>query len=386
MPRFALMVALLGSIWAGAASAVENVYFAGFGYLGDSEDIAANYPYTLKLAPLHNGGPRSELEVAVAETVASAQPRGYRLVTGEYGDLAEGETLSLALTLDRETVSVEPVCGEYKVVVDLAVQALVFDFETMAITGSYPLTLQYIDAFDTAPSEARLTELVRQLYLGNLEVNVLERFAALLNEVRIRRSYGNRIQVTDVALGEKALAALPSHYRNNPDAFRAFAAQSLSSALSSEHGISVLPYTKGHAIGNRMSARFANSRVYTLSVPEPDYHMDLSVRGFKKVAFDERASGRSLVYGSFIALKVHEPLSGKVFMDQRFKRGATRVIPACQRSASDWPAYQESLLGLFDEMAHQITARERSWAKSHAGGTEALDSLRNVKEVMERCE
>ncbi|HAB08489.1 MAG TPA: hypothetical protein DD757_13020 [Alcanivorax sp.] len=377
---------LLGAVWAGAVSATEKVYFAGFGYLGNSEDIAANYPYTLKLAPVRNGGPRSDLEVAVEQAVRTARPEGYHLITDKYGDLAEGETLSLALTLDSETVSVEPVCGEYKVVVDLAVQALVFDFETMAIIGSYPLTVQYIDVFESAPSKAEIANLVRQLYLGDLEVNVLDRFAALLNDVRIRRNYGNRIQVTDVSLGEKALTALPPRYRDRPDAFRAFVAQRLGSALSSEHGISVLPYTKGHAIGNKMSARFANSRVYTLSVPEPDYHIDLRVRGFKKVAFDERASGRSVVYGSFIGLKVYEPLSGKVFMDQRFKRGATRVIPACQLSASDWPAYQESLLGLFDELAHQITARERDWAKSHAGGTQALESLRNLKEVMERCE
>ena len=368
MPRLALLVVLLGAVWAGAVSATEKVYFAGFGYLGNSEDIAANYPYTLKLAPVRNGGPRSDLEVAVEQAVRTARPEGYHLITDKYGDLAEGETLSLALTLDSETVSVEPVCGEYKVVVDLAVQALVFDFETMAIIGSYPLTVQYIDVFESAPSKAEIANLVRQLYLGDLEVNVLDRFAALLNDVRIRRNYGNRIQVTDVSLGEKALTALPPRYRDRPDAFRAFVAQRLGSALSSEHGISVLPYTKGHAIGNKMSARFANSRVYTLSVPEPDYHIDLRERGFKKVAFDERASGRS------------------VFMAQRFKRGATRVIPACQLSASDWPAYQESLLGLFDELAHQITARERDWAKSHAGGTQALESLRNLKEVMERCE
>ena len=124
MPRLALLVVLLGAVWAGAVSATEKVYFAGFGYLGNSEDIAANYPYTLKLAPVRNGGPRSDLEVAVEQAVRTARPEGYHLITDKYGDLAEGETLSLALTLDSETVSVEPVCGEYKVVVDLAVQAI----------------------------------------------------------------------------------------------------------------------------------------------------------------------------------------------------------------------------------------------------------------------
>ena len=86
MPRLALLVVLLGAVWAGAVSATEKVYFAGFGYLGNSEDIAANYPYTLKLAPVRNGGPRSDLEVAVEQAVRTARPEGYHLITDKYGD------------------------------------------------------------------------------------------------------------------------------------------------------------------------------------------------------------------------------------------------------------------------------------------------------------
>ena len=383
--RFVLALLMSCVFFSSLAYGQETLHFAGFAYQGNAADIPSNYPYTLRIAPIRNQGGPSALDQALNARIQGLNPEGYKLVTS-LGDLSKGQSLSLAFVLDRETVDVEPICGQYKVVFDIGFQILVFDFETMAVIGSYPLTVEYIDNFDHQPSRAELADVVRQLYLGHLKVNVLDSFASLLSKVFIHLHYGNRIQVTDVSLGEKAMPALPPRFQQHPDAFKTFAAESFSAALASHTGASVLPYTKGYAIGNKMSTRFTDSRVYTLSIPKPDYDIHLIIRGFKKVRFDQRASGEAMVYGSFIHLKVFEPLSGEVYMDRNFKQGATQIIPACQLKANAWPAYQDSLLGLFDQLSAQIETQDRSWAEVHAGGADALDSMARLKKVMDRCE
>lgn len=54
----------------------------------------------------------------------------------------------LAAALDRELVSVEPIGNQYKVLVEVALQALFFDFRERQVIASYPLTLQRIDVQD----------------------------------------------------------------------------------------------------------------------------------------------------------------------------------------------------------------------------------------------
>ena len=382
--RLAVLIALFLPFSASQAS--EEVFFAGVAYLGNSANVTSKFPYTVRLMPVNGSNERSPLEKAVAKKVSGVKPDHYTLNSKNLADIRQGESLSLALALDRETVSVEPVCGQYKVLVDIGAQALVFDFETMSIVGSYPITVQYIDVFDEKPTSDDIASLVHDLYLANLKVNILDEFVSLIKKVKVKRKYGNRIQVTKIGIGGKAQSDLPAKYKDNPNALKVFLAQSLGKALASEHGISVLPYTKGRAIGNKMSTRFANGSVFNLSIPEPDYHINLKLRGFKKVLFDKKESGQSVVYGSYINLKVFEPLSGKTYINQRFKRGATKVVPHCQIKANDWPAYQASLLGLFSELSTQVTKQDRKWAKSHAGKAGATDSLEQLEKVIKRCE
>lgn len=378
-----VLVLLLFVLGTGNAFGEPKVNFAGFAYLGKAENAAERYPHTVSLVPMNDG--TSPIEAKLRETVGAIDPSEYTLVTDRLSDFGAGESLSVAFALNRETVDVEPICGDYKVVVDLAIQAIVFDFESMSIAGSYPLTLQYIDVLSERPSDAQKRAIIKDLYLGDRELDVFKKFADLLGDARIRRKYGNTIQVDKVVLGDKVQGALASKYADNPEALKSFVAEHFSTALASQHKISVLPYTKGYAVGNRMSARFANGEIYNFSMPTADYEAEIKLRGFKKVSYDQTSSGESFVYGSFIRLAVREPLSGTVYIDQRFKRGATKVVPQCQASSNDWPAFQESLIGLFDEIATQFVERDPEWLDVHAGDDAKLSDLKAMEKVIQRC-
>ena len=377
--------AVFASFFSVNAQAEPTIFFAGMAYLGNSADIENNFPYTSKLLPVRASGEQSRLEEVLSEKIKSVEPRNYALELSSLADINQGQSLALALTLDRETTDVEPICGRHKTVINLGLQATVFDFETMSVIGSYPMTIEYIDVTAKRPNKDELLALVKDLYVGNLEVNVFDQFTSMLETIEVKRKYANRIQVTSVELESKAVEFLPEKYSDNLDAFKTLIAQNLGKSLVKEHGISILPYTKGYAIGNKMATRFTNGEIFNFDIPETDYEIELTVRGFKKVRFDKKAAGESVVYGSFINVKALEPLSGDVYIDENFKRGVTKVVPACQTKASDWPAFQESLLGLLAEFAKQVKVRDNDWINSHASDSSVDDELEKFEDVLEMC-
>lgn len=233
---------LLASLLSANALAQPKVFFAGMAYLGDSADIEDNFPYTSQLLPITSSGEQSQIEKTLYSKMRSVQPSKYQLELSRLADIDKGQSLALALTIDRETVDIELVCGRHKIVVNLGLQATVFDFETMSVVGSYPITIEYIDVTEKQPSEAEILQMVSDLYMGNLEVNVFDQFTSLLEQVEVKRKYANRIQITSVDVEPKAIEFLPEQYENNLRAFETLVAQNLGKALVKEHGISILPW------------------------------------------------------------------------------------------------------------------------------------------------
>jgi hypothetical protein len=358
-----------------------SLQFAGFSFISDHAEIESRYPNT---SALLKEAPRL-LDKKLLEQLNEVRRDDLEIVTSKLANLRQGEGLALTLALDDEVVSIEEIGDLHKIVVRLNAQGLVFDFEELSVIASFPIAVEYLDVSTEPPSGEYLRGLVRKLYLGGLEVNLMDEFVASLEAVSIRERFGTRIGVEQVIIGEKATRHLPEYLRESPRAARVMVAQSFSKFLSKNQRVSVLPYTKGHAIGNKMSARFSDGRVFTLEIPEPDYSVALDLRGFKKVEFDKQSSGTSWIYGAYLGIKVYESLTQKVFAELSLKNGVTKLVPASQTSVDDWAAYQESLLSLMQETTQQIDDPKRSWAKSHSADKSAVKHLKNLQPVMEAC-
>jgi hypothetical protein len=380
MPSTLLSAGFLVAAFSMPAQAT-TLQFAGFSFISDHAEIESRYPNT---SALLKEAPRL-LDKKLLEQLNEVRRDDLEIVTSKLANLRQGEGLALTLALDDEVVSIEEIGDLHKIVVRLNAQGLVFDFEELSVIASFPIAVEYLDVSIEPPSNDYLRGLVRKLYLGGLEVNLIDEFAASLEAVSIRERFGTRIGVEQVIIGEKATRHLPEYLRESPRAARVMVAQSFSKFLSKNQRVSVLPYTKGHAIGNKMSARFSDGRVYTLEIPEPDYSVDLDLRGLKKVEFDKRSSGTSWIYGAYLGIKVYESLTQKVFAELSLKNGVTKLVPASQTSVDDWAAFQESLQSLMEETTQQIDDPERSWAKSHTADKSAVKHLKNLQSVMEAC-
>jgi len=369
-----------------AATASTAVNFAGFAYVGDSDTTTVSYPYTTALeAEAHDGV--SVLDAALRHAVSGVTNDTFTLVFDQLSSVksGSGSAIVLAFALDRETVSVEQIAQDYKLLVELSGQALFVDFRELAVVASYPVVVQFIDVKSSPPSNDDVAATVRDLYLGTGPDGIFSNFSKTLANVRLNTAVQRRLRVTKAVMSDEAWAALQRTDAESRATLEAGLAQDFSKFLSANQQVPVLPPSKGHAIGNRMATRFADGSVYMLRIPEADYAIELSLDELRKVEYAKTAVGTSFVYGAFLSVNVLEPLSGKTYFDARLRNGATKVVPATQVSVDDAAAFQDTLLALMDKFTSALGKPDPGWAEKHTGDKTNVRQMKALDEVLLSC-
>ena len=367
------------------ACAEVKVYYQGFAYLGDSINIEKNYRYTFSINKKDESG-QFHLDKDLSGRIKSQHFPNFDLRIGEQAPDTKGSAIALAFALDGEYKSIEQIGNEYKVITELSVQALFFDYQNNMLINSYPIVVQYIDILDKYPTDSYFQKTVNQLYTEDGEANIFSELIARLATVNLNRNGLARIQVSQVYLEDKALTVLPDLFINDQDNFRKYIASTFTGYLSKNQNVPILPYSVGHAIGNKMAFTVANGDVFKLDMPEPDYEIQLTVRGFKKALIEKTRVESAWAYGAYINIKVIEPMSGTSYIDTQFVNAASKTIPESQKTVDDWAAYREMLIGLFDSLTRQVSNPTRKWVKEHSpskGARKALKRFNN--EVLKQC-
>lgn len=367
------------------ASALD-VYFAGFAWLGDDASLDANYPYSRAL-DARTGDGVAPLDAAVSARLRAATFEGFTLKFDELGSLGPDSpsTLALAFVLDRETVSVETIGDTRKILVELAGQALFFDFRESAVVASFPVVDQFRHVKQSEVSREDIAAIVRDMYFERSDVNVLDDFSRTLTTMQFNPNVTRRIQVTEVGYEPSLRALLPEHFARDDRGFRIALAQDFSKYLSAAQGIPVLPYAVGSAIGNRMAGRFSDGTVFDLRIPEPDYSIKLNLENLRKIEFERSAAGTSYVYGAYLHVRADEPLSNTVFLDATLKNGASKIVPASQTVVDDWAAFHEALLALMERFAEALTKPDAAWAAKHSDDAAMLKEMKALQKVLQSC-
>ena len=347
-----------------------KIHFAGFSFRGDYAQIETNYPITLSISNQKLSDQRNILDATLVDKIQNIKIKGGNIALGELAEFGDG-SLILACCLDTELISVEQYDDGFKLVIDLGAQALFFDYSSMKVVASYPIMLELIDYLPNEPDDTIIKDRIQNLLLTRkYNLNLFDDFISILQKIEIKKSYSSSMRVTDVHLEERAISHLPLRFKNDPDNFKIFIAQNLGKFLSNNQGVSILPYTKGNDIGNKMAIRFTDAKVFELAIPEPQFAIELTVRGFKKVCTDQKVSGSCWVYGSFAKIKVYQPMLGKVYMDDKIKQGVSKIVPSTQKTVNDWPSYQNSLMALFNDTTKKFSTDNK---------------YNNVRKVIEKC-
>ena len=367
-----------------AADKSQQAYWAGFAYTADQSAVKASTPRTAAVLEAR-GLPM--LNKALWARLSTQKPTQLELIDQPLAML-DGTTSAtvLAAALDRELVSVEPIGNQYKVLVEVALQALFFDFRERQVVASYPITLQRIDVQDYRPDTDDVDAIIADLLYGNAATSLPQVLAATLNPAKLPDASVRRLQVGEVTLSDAARAKLPDPALE--PVLRATLAHELSKAVSSNTGIGLLPPATGQAIGGAMAARFADGKVYQLKIPEADYVIKFTLDAMKHGVINETPAVKTMLFGAFFNVSVVEPFSGKVFFDQPLRKGATKVVPVTQWQVDQWSASYETVLAGLDAFAGAAAKRadSRAWLdEQKPGGKPLQQQTQALQELIKSC-
>jgi len=368
------------------AESVE-VALAGLAYSGSASTISNRFPYTQMYeeqrkvagAPIfqeiYQGINKSGSEnISIKPQIDELKGKDQALVT--------------ALVLGSETVSIEQFGQLNKLMVLIRGQAMFFDFKSMNIVRSYPISFAYVDLLDHTPSKMEILERVKLVYEGaNDKPGLINRFVNTVAKAKLPRQVSRYVQITEVQIKPDALNVLPDYIKSEPGAVETWAADLVGEAISTRAGIPIVPYAKGYAIGNVMSLRVSDGAVWELKLPKPDYEMSVEFSGFKKVKFSEVEGGAtSFVYGAYSGIKIQEPLTGKVFLEAPLKNGETSVIPASQKYVDDFPHFYNALNLTFVKLAQILDGKvDEKWIKSATSVKNIDQQISQTKELIKLC-
>lgn len=376
--------AFVALLFGGSAHSAAVVSLAGFAYSGDFKSIAARFPYSQKFnASLGNAG----VNGLIRQSVATLAPLKFELQTTALAELkGSDQVVAVALVMNSETVSAEQFGSYAKVFIQLRAQAVFFDFKTMTVLRAYPFSVAYVDLLDHMPDSDEVTSRVRTLYLGNDKTaGIVRRFSDALAAASLPAQVPRFLQVSKVSVSDEARKSLPPEIGATPGVAETWIADMASEAISSRTGVPMLPYAKGYAIGQVMSMRIADGTVYELKLPEPDYAFDVNLLRFGRFEHAKVAAGTSYIYATKAQIKLQQPLSGRSYMDSEFKNGEVKTVPSSQLTVDDFPAYSDSLRGLFNKLAGVLAGTPDSWLVDAANGKDMDKQISATKEVLNSC-
>ncbi|HEY0062370.1 MAG TPA: hypothetical protein VGC21_09635 [Telluria sp.] len=340
------------------------------------QSSAARFPISKRL--------EASLQSELRQKVAAVKPEHFSLVARIDDLQGRDQAVAVAMVVTSESVSTERFGNVYKVLVQLRAQAMFFDFKSKTVVRAYPISFAYIDALSAPPTQEQITERISTVYRGaGGKPGLIQRFVDTLARATIPAQVPRFVQVTNVSVGDEAREQFPAHLRGA--AGDTWIADALGEAISSKLGIPILPYAKGYAIGNVMSMTIGDSTVYNLTLPKPDYEFSADIVKLKKVLYSEQAAGKSFIYGTLAKIQLIEPLSDTAYLRSNFKNGEVKVVPATQQTTDDFPAFEDSMRGLFAKLSRAVGGEEQVWLKSAADAKDIDQQITKTRELLKSC-
>lgn len=358
-----------------------EVAFAGFAYSGNHQSINDRFPYSKRFESSFGLKGINDL---IQKNISIGQSNDFTIVSRLEDVVSRDQSIAVALVMTNETVSTEQFGPIYKLFVQLRGQALFFDFKSKTVLRAYPFSFAYLDALPSIPTDIQKDEIIKYVYLGkNGKSGIIDRFSQALTQAVIPISIPRLVQVKQVLISDEARRSFPTEFSNGEA--ETWIADNFGESIASKMNIPILPYTKGYAIGNVMSMTVSDGSIYNLILPKPDYEFTINITKLRKVVYEDSAAGKSFIYGTYANLKLEEPISAHSYLDGQFKNGEVKVVPSTQLNTEDFPAYQDSMRGLFTKLADAISGKKSSWLKSATSSIDVEKQIESTQELLKLC-
>ena len=130
-------------------------------------------------------------------------------------------------------------------------------------------------------------------------------YTQLLKDFTLKSKYRNRIGVTKVIFEEKAENYIKNNFDQKDIFIKNRFAKSFSSFLAFHNNLAIVPFSQDRTSRTIMLTYENTQR--EIKLPDPDYHIHLTIRGFKNVLFKEGNINSQWIYGSYVNIKILQP-------------------------------------------------------------------------------
>lgn len=359
-----LAFSLLSVLCAPAMAQGTPMVYAGYAFSGDYGNRASLYPFSAELAAEEKDG---YLDRLLRERIAAHPTAAARLQL----DQADGalDQTSVAFALVQESVEQQRMDGKYWTILTLHANILAFNRNSNSIVASYPVRLRLTRAEAGALSPAELKEWVRSAYAGtNARANIFDQWLAALPTLKLRNSASKYLRVTEVGFTPEAEAVLGAAHLD-ARALRNQLANAFEASVAEAAQISVIPNSVGEAIGSKMACRFANGAQIALSLPQADFELSFTVRGFAGKTVEKPAYFQD-IFRVLGAVKLTQPDLEETYLNENVYE--TQIVTRPREAGMEletWPQYYKTLQLLMAGVAKQMNQVDDRWLQEKASRT-----------------
>lgn len=382
-----------------------DLYYSGVCFVGNANEFGVLFPYSKNIDESEGKNLDPFVYPQVLEAAKSLD--NINLKVAELADLSGSSAYVLAFALDGESLSIAESVLEkgnlFDIKTQLSAQILVFDYKSKAVVFNYPVVAQFTSATrGNAPTKEFISEMFETMLLdANSKVNIFNLLIKNLDKIELSNDQVFRFGVSDITLSESSFKRFPESIKKSPGILQRQLGQSLVASLADNCNINVLPFigntsalaqeadeitNTNAAIGGKMLTRFSNGDIFELTVPEPDFSMHLTLRGFSHKLGKSTNVQQLVIYGSYINLKLMQPFSGEEYLNQNFKNiYVDSTIKGSPSSISrDWFCYSTATSVLLDGVTKQLLEPDKNWSKKFGGKT-AYEQLKSANKIIKKC-
>ena len=281
--------------------------------------------------------------------------------------IGEDDQNIMVLALDGEYIDNISIKSDNLTRTDIILnfQIIFFNAKTNSLVASIPLEISKNISSNNKLSKDQIKQELKTMY----ENEVAKYYFDLLKNFNLQNKYKNRIGVTNVIFEDNAKEYFKKNMNKEDIFLKNRFAKSLSSFIAFNNDVAIVPFAQDRS-SNTIMLRFENSQ-REINLPNPDYHIHLTIRGFKSVLFKESNINEQWIYGSYTNIKILQPdypdEQKRIKMDEKFKSGLN--VELSKRSLDnkqsfEWIFYNDSLKVLFDNFSKQTVELDKKWLKS----------------------
>ena len=371
----------------------KKVFYAGFSFSGNYIDKNSSIKFTSTIIDEKNENGLDVISSSLIKSIKRVKAKNFN-IDFDFADLEKGleESVVMAVVLDNETYfnEYEPISKTYMNNIQMFFQIIFYNFKTKKLITSIPYDVSVPFFTKNKPTEKEIINYIKQFYTVGLKemnserkINAFSQVEKSLNDFELKEKYNLRIGVTSVKFEDKAIVAIPENYKKNIKPLENIFAQLFSSRLSLHNDVALVPYIEGMAIGAKMKQQFVNSDViYDIELPKPDYNIDLTIRGFKKVLAKKSDVNNIYFWATFLNLKISQPDLNKIYMDDDLKNVIKKSIPSQITDINDWYKFYITTYELFDGFSYNINAMDEKWLSKTNKTDGFKNSMQNIGKLM----